>query len=87
MVRVVDGAGLATCVDETVVVIGSLHPNHPGVSQVVVVVVLVDVVVVLAVVVLSRQPHHPGVSHVVVRVLVAVEELEEDVVLSVPLLS
>jgi hypothetical protein len=82
-VSVADGEGIAVA---TVVVVGSLHPNQPGVLQVVVV-ELVDEVVVIFVVVSSRQPHHPGVLHVVVRVLVEVDELEVDVLLSEPLLS
>jgi hypothetical protein len=87
-VSVADGEGIAVA---TVVVVGSLHPNQPGVLQVVVVEVVVvevvDEVVVIFVVVSSRQPHHPGVLHVVVRVLVEVDELEVDVLLSEPLLS
>lgn len=52
-----------------VVVIGSLQPNHPGVLQVEVdeLEVEVDSVVV---VVSSKQPHQPGVLQVAVRVLV-----------------
>ena len=85
-VRLADGAGEAVAED---VVVGSLHPNQPGVLQVDVVDVLDEdeLVVVVLVVVSSRQPHQPGVSQVVVRVLVEVEELEEVVVLSDPLLS
>jgi hypothetical protein len=85
-VGVADGAGMAV---PTVVVVGSLHPNQPGVLQVVVVDVLDedDEVVEVVVVVSSRQPHHPGVLHVVVRVLVELGELEVDVLLSEPLLS
>jgi hypothetical protein len=65
-------------------VVGSLQPNQPGVSQVVVEVVFVtvfevdvDVVVVVVVVVLlplvvdsSKHPHQPGVLHVVVLVVI-----------------
>ncbi len=56
------------------VVVGSSRqrPNQPGVSQVVVVVVvdeLDEVEVVVVVVVSSKQPHHPGVLQVDVRVL------------------
>ena len=79
-----DGAGTAV---PTVVVVGSMQPNQPGVLQVVVVEVLDEEVVEVVVVVSSRQPHHPGVLHVVVRVLVEVDELEVDVLLSEPLLS
>lgn len=70
------------------VVVGSLHPNHPGVSQVVVVAV-VDfgvvvgglevvpgvVVVLVSVVLLSLHQNHPGVLHVDV-LLVEVEDVE-----------
>ena len=75
-------------VDE-VVVVGSLHPNQPGVLQVDVDDELVDVAVsVVVVVVSSRHPHHPGVLHVSVRVRVDDVVLLEDVVVrSVPLLS
>lgn len=61
-----------------VVVVSSLHPNHPGVLhvevEVEVVEVLIDVPVVA--VVSSKQPHHPGVWHVLVlvRVFVVVDE-------------
>lgn len=79
------------------VVVGSLQPNQPGVSQVVGellkleltenVVVVVDVVVVVS----SRHPNHPGVRQVSVRVLVRDTEvlvaLVALVVVSVPLLS
>ena len=71
-----------------IVGVGSLHPNQPGVLQVVVDVVLVvlDVVVVLVAVVVvlsSRHPHQPGVLHVVVRVRVVdvvllVDEVESE---------
>jgi hypothetical protein len=62
-----------------VVVISSLQPNHPGVLQVEVVVVVVVLVEVtgLVVVVPSKQLHQPGVWQVVVRVLVFVEEEDE----------
>ena len=93
-VRVADGIGREACsvvvVVVMVVVLGSLHPNHPGVLQVVFVMVEVfndDELVVEMVVVGSRQPHHPGVLHVVVRVLVEVEVIEEEVVGADPLLS
>jgi hypothetical protein len=74
-----------------VVAVRSLHPNHPGVWQVVVEVVViedeVDELVLVVVVVSSKQPHQPGVLHVDVRVLDEVELDEEEVELSVPLLS
>lgn len=70
------------------VVVGSLHPNHPGVSQVVVVaevdfgvvvrgleVVPGVVVVLVSVVLLSLHQNHPGVLHVDV-LLVEVEDVE-----------
>ena len=76
-----------------VVVVGSLHPNQPGVSQVVVIVVVVIVVngsfddvpvevVVVVVVYSSKQPHHPGVLQVLVLevVVVLVELIELEVV-------
>jgi hypothetical protein len=86
-VGVADGAGMAVS-SVVVVVVGSLHPNQPGVLQVVVDEVLdEDEVVEVVVVVSSRQPHHPGVLHVVVRVLVELDDLEVDVLLSEPLLS
>jgi hypothetical protein len=65
-----------------VVVVSSLQPNHPGVLQVEVVVVVILVLVEvtgLVVVVSSKHPHHPGVWHVEVRVLVFVEEEVVDV--------
>lgn len=68
------------------VVVGSLQPNQPGVLQVLVEEVDVEVVVVvgvpLAVVVVlsSRQPHQPGVLHVLVRVRVLDLVLVLDVV-------
>ena len=83
-----EGAAVAPLVVE--VVVGSLHPNQPGVLQVEVVAVdvLVLILVFEVVVVSSRQPHQPGVLHVVVRVLVLVlEVVVELVVLSEPLLS
>ena len=62
------GAGEAVVVVRVlvdVVVVGSLHPNQPGVSQVVVELVNVEVDVVVetseVVVVSSRHPHQPGV--------------------------
>lgn len=80
-----EGAGAVVPVE---VVVGSLHPNQPGVLHVVVVEVLKeDEVVEVTVVVSSRQPHHPGVLHVVVRVVVELDELVVDVLLSEPLLS
>jgi hypothetical protein len=84
---VAEGAGTAVPVD---VVVGSLHPNQPGVLHVVVVEVLKedeDEVVEVVVLVSSRQPHHPGVLHVVVRVVVELDELVVDGLLSEPLLS
>lgn len=68
------GAGAAlgeVIVVVRVMVVGSLHPNHPGVLQEEVVRVLVMVVVGvidLVVVDSSRQPHQPGVLQVSVRV-------------------
>lgn len=68
------GAGAAlgeVIVVVRVMVVGSLHPNHPGVLQEEVVRVLVIVVVGvidLVVVDSSRQPHQPGVLQVSVRV-------------------
>lgn len=56
---------------EVVVVVGSLQPNQPGVSQLVELELEDDDVVVLAlpeVVDSSRHPHHPGVLQVSVRV-------------------
>lgn len=87
---VTGGAGIALGDEVTdVVVVGSLHPNQPGVSHVEVELVtdmlVADVLVV--VVVLSRHPHHPGVLQVEVRVLVVVLVDEEEVVGSDPLLS
>jgi hypothetical protein len=84
VVGVAEGAGVVILLE---VVVGSLHPNQPGVLHVVVVEVLEDEVVEVVVVVWSRQPHHPGVLHVVVRVEVEVDELVVDVLLSEPLLS
>lgn len=66
----------------------SLQPNHPGVSQVVDVMIVVDVVDGPEVVLSSRHPHHPGVLHVSVLVKVEVAVLlMELVVVSDPLLS
>lgn len=84
MLVVTEGAAVAS-----VVVVGSLQPNHPGVLHVDVVVVVVVVEVVVVVVVLSsKQPHQPGVLHVDVRVVVGavVVVVVEVVVLSDPLL-
>lgn len=80
------GAGAAegeVMVVVSVIVLGSLQPNQPGVLQVVVVSVLVIVVVGVCDVVVdsSRQPHQPGVLQVSVRVCEVV--LEETVVLLV----
>jgi hypothetical protein len=67
--------------DAGVVDVGSLQPNHPGVLQVVVAVlvgelgVLVAVaceVLLVVVVVSSLHPNHPGVLHVEVDVVVVV---------------
>jgi hypothetical protein len=76
----------------------SLQPNQPGVLQVDVdeVDVVLIVVVALPVVDSSRQPHHPGVLQVSVRVRelrvsveleVGLDFEDEEVVVSVPLLS
>jgi len=68
------GAGAAlgdVIVVVKVIVVGSLQPNHPGVLQEEVVIVLVMVVVGvcdLVVVDSSRHPHQPGVLQVSVRV-------------------
>jgi hypothetical protein len=54
----------------------SLQPNHPGVSQVLVLeVTLVELTIVesVAVVLSSRHPHQPGVLQVCVRVRECVE--------------
>lgn len=63
------------CAFVVVVVVLSLHPNQPGVSQecvVEVVVVGADVVVAApdVVVLSSKHPHQPGVLHVSVLVLI-----------------
>lgn len=79
---------VGTVLEVVVVVVGSglsLHPNHPGVLHVLVVVVLVelvvDVVVVVVDVSLSRQPHHPGVLQVSVRVFVLIDvDVDDEVV-------
>lgn len=75
LVHVVDVAGVVVgSLFDVVgaVVVLSLQPNQPGVSQVLVDVV-VDVEVLAGVVVVgSLQPHHPGVLHVSVLVLVLV---------------
>jgi hypothetical protein len=71
-----------------VVVVLSLHPNHPGVLHVEVVdeVVVTSLVVVAPVVVVSsKHPHQPGVSHVAVLVLCLVV-VEVRVVVGVELL-
>ena len=81
VVGVAEGAGAVVPVR---VVVGSLHPNQPGVLHVVVV---EDEVVEVVVVVSSRQPHHPGVLHVVVRVVVELDELVVEILPSEPLLS
>lgn len=78
--------GAVVC--DLVVVVLSLHPNQPGVSQLCVVLVNVVVVgrevVITApdVVVSSRHPHHPGVLHVSVLVLVLEAEEVREVVVS-----
>ena len=88
---VIVGAGAAEGVvtmveDAEVVVVGSLHPNQPGVLHVDV--ELDDVLVVRPeVVVSSKQPHQPGVLHVSVLVRVDDEELLELVIGSLELLS
>lgn len=68
-----------------VVVVLSLHPpNHPGVAQVVVLVVEVDVgdeLVEVVTVVRSLQPNQPGVLHVEVVVV----DVDDDVVVVVVL--
>ena len=93
-VVVMVGAGVALgeviLLDDDVVVVSSLQPNQPGVSQVVVDDVEVLVVVVGAEVVdSSRHPHHPGVLQVSVRVRVVVDVavLALLVFVSVPLSS
>lgn len=91
---VMTGAGSAlgdVIVVVRVIVVGSLQPNHPGVLQVEVVIVLVMVVVGVFDVVVdsSRQPHQPGVLQVSVRVceVVLVGLLVLLVVVSLLLLS
>ena len=85
------GAGLGeVIVVVSVIVVGSLQPNQPGVLQDEVVKVLVMVVVGVAEVVVdsSRQPHQPGVLQVSVRVWEEVlEGLLDVVVVSLLLLS
>lgn len=85
------GAGLGEIiVVVSVIVVGSLQPNQPGVLQDEVVKVLVIVVVGVADVVVdsSRQPHQPGVLQVSVRVWEEVlEGLLDVVVVSLLLLS
>lgn len=85
-VVVMEGAGTADGVlvaveDDEVVVVGSLQPNQPGVLQVDVELVEVDIVDDFEVVVSSKQPHQPGVLHV--SVLVALLELLEVLVLMI----
>lgn len=73
-----------------VVVVGSLQPNHPGVSHTVVVGIVTGILVLEAkplVVVGSRQPHQPGVLQVSVLVLVNVADEVDVLVVVVPLLS
>lgn len=84
------GTGAAVADDlsrETVAVtsVESLQPNQPGVLQVAVEELEVEVVFEVVVVVSSRQPHQPGVLQVVVRVFV-VEVEELDVVVELELL-
>ena len=88
-VAVTGGAGVALGDEVTdVVVVGSLHPNQPGVLHVGVELVAEVEDGMVVVVDLSRHPHHPGVSQVEVRVLLVVLVVEEeDVVESDPLLS
>ena len=82
-----DSVAVVVEVDEVVVVL-SLPPNQPGVSQVDVDLELVVVLVVGPEVVLSsKQPHHPGVLQVSVLVRVDEEELLVLVIGSLPLLS
>ena len=82
------GVGAALALE---VVVGSLHPNQPGVLQLVVVevalVVVAEVEVAVVVVESSRQPHHPGVLQVDVRVRVREVLDVREVVVSEPLLS
>ena len=91
VVTVGAGAGVAkllVMVVVSVVVISSLHPNQPGDRHVVVVMVSVVVTGTVILLVSSKHPHQPGVLHVSVLVrVVDVEEEEELVVVSVPLLS
>lgn len=85
-VFVMEGAGAAVGVVD-VVVVWSLQPNQPGVLQVEVDVEVVELEEVVVVVVSSRQPHQPGVLQVVVLVLVLVDEDDDEVEVSDPLLS
>jgi hypothetical protein len=92
VVTVGAGAGVAillVMVVVWVVVTSSLHPNHPGERQVVVVMVSVVVTGTVILLVSSKQPHQPGVLQVsvLVRVIDVVLAEEELVVVSVPLLS
>lgn len=76
----------ASVVVVTVRFADSLHPNQPGVRQVVVVYVVVATGCVL--VVPSRQPHHPGVLQVLVLVyVILLVVVLVVVVVSEPLLS
>lgn len=91
VVTVGAGAGVARPLVSVVVIVkvdSCLHPNQPGERQVVVVIVSVVVTGIVVLLVSSKHPHHPGVLHVSVLVrVVDVEEEEELVVVSVPLLS
>lgn len=69
-----------------VMVVGSLHPNQPGVLHEEVVIVLVIVVVGVVEVVSSKQPHQPGVLQVSVRVWEVLELVVEIFVVVVSLL-
>jgi hypothetical protein len=85
---VIGGAGIEVGGEVAdVVVVGSLHPNQPGVLHVEVEVVEEVKVGLVVPVVLSRHPHQPGVLQVEVRVRVVVLVVEEDVVVADPLLS
>lgn len=89
-VVVTTGAALGeVIVVVSVMVVGSLQPNQPGVLHEEVVIVLVMVVVGVVVVVSSRQPHQTGVLQVSVRVCDVVELIVEvlEVVVSLLLLS
>lgn len=94
VVAVGEGTGVFDCF-EVEVSSSSRHPNQPGVLQVdvEVEVIVLDVLLCPFVVdVSSRQPHQPGVLHVSVlvreeRILEVLVDLDEEVVVSVPLLS